>query len=93
MSLCPPFAIAVLDLVQPGTTRPEAGAEILSTAIAPEIPVEAPSTTRDKIRRYFERLLTQLHAREQPRDAVEASVATVFAKAAARDFNALNALD
>lgn len=90
---CPPFAVAVLDLVQPGATGAEAGADILSTAIAAEIPVEAPSSTLEKIRGYFSRLLKQLHGDAEVRATVEASIAAVFAKAAAKDFTALNALD
>jgi hypothetical protein len=90
---CPAFAVAVLDLVQPGTTAARAGADILATAIAAEIPMDAPSTTLKRVRGHFRRLLSQLQAREQSRDMVESAVAAVFAKAAARDFRALNALD
>ena len=93
MAACPPFAVAVLDLVQPGATGADAGADILSTAIAAEIPVDAPSSTQGKIRRHFVRLLKQLHAHAETRAAIEAAIAAVFTHAAAKDFAALNALD
>lgn len=89
---CPPFASAILDLVQPGLTEPAQGAEVLSSAIAAEIACDAPSTTLDGAKRCFERLLRQLRNEEMSRDTVERAIGEIFAMAAKRDYGRLTQL-
>ncbi len=89
---CPPFASAILDLVQPGLTEPAQGAAVLSNAIAAEIACDAPSATLTCAERCFERLLRQLRSEEMSRDTVERAIGEIFAVAAKRDYGRLNQL-
>ncbi len=86
------FIGSVLDTLEPGPGNLDRGCEILTSAIAPEIGIGAPTKAVQRVSSLFRSLLAAYQERSVNRQSVERSLRQIFKLAAARDFDALAAL-